>query len=213
MPSLNQEDAHTTYRKFQFDKFVRHRNCSLRNNRLLGPMSYQWVVASVSVIITSSLHSYPLHSDFKRSIHNPQSCILHLPVTKTHWHGQDIILVDQAALSILFLYSRTISRSATSRMMLIFFPMLLQKGFFSLTKSLFIQCCNTIWSRLGYPRTTGHSFRIGRTTELLITGTPPDVVRVTGWWSSASFLRYWRLLKDIVPLHIWNLHVARRKWR
>ena len=37
----------------------------------------------------------PTHSDFERSLCNPQSCLLHLPHTKTHRHGQDIVLVDQ----------------------------------------------------------------------------------------------------------------------
>ena len=43
----------------------------------------------------------------------------------------------------------------------------------SLTKGRFLRWCNEIWSALRYPRTTGHSFQIGGTTELLIAGTPP----------------------------------------
>jgi hypothetical protein len=82
-----------------------------------------------------------------------------------------------------------------------------------LSKQLFLQRCNTIWSALGYPRTTGHCFRIGGTTELLILGTPPDVVKATGRWSSDSFLRYWRSLEEIAPRHIRNIHAARRRRR
>ncbi|KIK74200.1 hypothetical protein PAXRUDRAFT_176435 [Paxillus rubicundulus Ve08.2h10] len=33
----------------------------------------------------------------------------------------------------------------------------------------------------------GHSFQIGGTTELLVTGVPPDVIKVLGWWSSDAF--------------------------
>jgi hypothetical protein len=82
-----------------------------------------------------------------------------------------------------------------------------------LTKKLFLDRCNSIWSTYGYPRTTGHCFRIGGTTELLILGTPPDVVKVTGRWSSDSFLRYWRSLEEIAPLHIRNVHMFRRRRR
>ena len=37
----------------------------------------------------------PLCSDFKRSLKKPYSCILRLPWTKTHHHGQDVVLVNQ----------------------------------------------------------------------------------------------------------------------
>jgi hypothetical protein len=70
-----------------------------------------------------------------------------------------------------------------------------------------------VWSSFGYPRTTGHCFRIGGTTELLVAGTPPDVVKATGRWSSQSFLRYWRSLDQIAPHHIRNLHILKRRRR
>ena len=78
-------------------------------------------------------------------------------------------------------------------------------GLSFLTKPLFLRRCNTIWQTLGYPHTTGHCFRIGGTTELLISGVPPEVARVTGRWSSDSFLRYWRSLDDLAHLHVRNL--------
>lgn len=43
----------------------------------------------------------------------------------------------------------------------------------------FLQCCNSIWIKLGYPQTTGHSFRIGGTTEFLA-GISPKVVKAMG---------------------------------
>ncbi|TFK16572.1 hypothetical protein FA15DRAFT_548136, partial [Coprinopsis marcescibilis] len=60
-----------------------------------------------------------------------------------------------------------------------------------LTKAHFLERCNQIWTGLGYLRITGHSFRIGGTTELLLAGVPPDVVKAMGRWSSDSFLKYW----------------------
>ena len=50
------------------------------------------------------------------------------------------------------------------------------QGLKSLTKPMFLQRCNEIWQPLGYPRTMGHCFRIGGTTELLLAGIPPEVV-------------------------------------
>jgi hypothetical protein len=82
-----------------------------------------------------------------------------------------------------------------------------------LSKPLFLRRCNAIWSALGYPRTTGHCFRIGGTTELLVAGTPTDVVKATGRWSSDSFLRYWRSLDVIAPQHIRNIHRLKRRRR
>ena len=61
-------------------------------------------------------------SDFKRSRRNPQACILHLPVTKTHRHGQDVVLVDQEAPLTQLLFSKTISDSIMSEETPTFFP-------------------------------------------------------------------------------------------
>lgn len=74
-------------------------------------------------------------------------------------------------------------------------------GLLALTKRKFIGRCNVIWAQFGFPKSTGHSFRIGGTTELLVAGVPPDVVRMMGRWSSDAFLRYWRSLDMIAPLH------------
>jgi hypothetical protein len=154
---------------------------------------------------------FPTRSDFKRSNRNPLSCLLHLPRTKTHYHGQDIVLVDQndpinpisllknhirvnkiAQHDLLFSYTSSDTRSI-------------------LTKSTFLHRCNSIWQSLGYPYTSGHCFRIGGTTELLIAGISPDIVKAMGRWSSESFLRYWRSLDDIVPQHIRNLTTYKPK--
>ncbi|KAF8813158.1 hypothetical protein BYT27DRAFT_7085171 [Phlegmacium glaucopus] len=53
----------------------------------------------------------------------------------------------------------------------------------SFTKRTFLQCCNLVWQTLGYLHMTGHCFCIGGTTELLIAGTLPDIVRAMGHWS------------------------------
>jgi hypothetical protein len=75
-----------------------------------------------------------------------------------------------------------------------------------LTKTAFLARCNEVWTTSGYPLTTGHSFHIGGTMELLTCGVPPDVVKSMGRWSANSFLRYWRDLKTIAPLHTHNAY-------
>jgi hypothetical protein len=168
---------------------------------------------SSSISASSSLSSLPTRSDFKRSVRNPLSCLLRLPTTKTHHHGQDVVLVDQRApinpISLLKSHLRVNSVRSDSHI----FSYQSGNGLLPLSKGRFLQRCNSIWSRLGYPRTTGHCFRIGGTTELLIAGVSPDVVRTTGRWSSESFLRYWRSLDAIAPLHIRNIHTNRQRRR
>lgn len=70
-----------------------------------------------------------------------------------------------------------------------------------LTKRKFLARCNSVWSLHGLPSISGHSFRIGGTTELLLRGVPPHIVKALGRWSSDAFLRYWRCLEELAPLH------------
>lgn len=77
-----------------------------------------------------------------------------------------------------------------------------------LTRSTFLARCNTVWSSAGLPPFTGHSFRIGGTTEMLLAGVPPDVVKTLGRWSSDTFLKYWRSIDRIAPRHVEHLPKA-----
>jgi hypothetical protein len=155
----------------------------------------------------------PTRSDFRRSVRNTLSYVLRLPCTKTHRDGQDVVLVDQRdpinPISLLKNHF-WVNRIRDDQFLFSYSSV---HGPSVLSKQLFLQRCNTIWSALGYPRTIGHCFRIGGTTELLILGTPPDVVKATGRWSSDSFLRYWRSLEETAPRHIRNIHAARRRRR
>jgi hypothetical protein len=169
------------------------------------------LLPSSSVALNSS--HFPTRAGFKRSIRNPLSCVIHLPCTKTHQHGQDIVIVDQQStinpIALLKKHLRINNIPSDAHL----FSYSTPDGFLSLTKPVFLRRCNAIWHALGYPKATGHCFRIGGTTELLIAGTPPDVVKATGRWSSNSFLRYWRSLDDIAPQHIRYLHSRRRSRR
>jgi hypothetical protein len=161
-----------------------------------------------------SSHPLPLRSDFKRSLKDTRSCILRLPQTKTHRYGQDVVLVDQRyPINPISLLKNHIRVNKVHEDQPLFSVTLSGGPHSPLTKRLFLQRCNAIWSVFGYPHTTGHCFRIGGTKELLILGTPPDVVRATGRWSSDSFHRYWRSLEEIAPHHIRNIHSSRNRRR
>ena len=176
-----------------------------------------WGQCRLGELLPSSLSSLlstpvPIRSDFRRSTRNSQSCTLRLPRTKTHRHGQEVVLVDQCLsinpISLLENHFRVNNIPDNAHI----FSYASPNGFSSLTKPVFLQRCNEIWQLLGYPHTTGHCFRIGGTTELLIAGVPPEVVRATGRWSSDSFLRYWRSLEEIAPQYIRHLHRSRRRY-
>lgn len=143
----------------------------------------------------------PTRRHISRSSRNKRATTLRLPRTKTKTTGDDVVLVAQTnpidprvALDMHLLPSRCSDD-------LPLFAYASSEGFAILTKPKFLQRCNEIWTAAGYPRTTSHSFRIGATTELLLAGVSPDVVRAMGRWSSDAFHKYWRSLEDLAPLH------------
>ena len=69
-----------------------------------------------------------------------------------------------------------------------------------MSKHKFMSFCAGIWSTAGLAHVKGHSFRIGGAVELLLAGVPPEIVAATGGWTSLSFLLYWRLMEEIIPM-------------
>ncbi len=63
----------------------------------------------------------------------------------------------------------------------------------------FLGRCNEVWKEAGLALLTGHCFRIGGATELLLRGVHPDVVAMQGTWNSDAFLKYWRRIETIIP--------------
>lgn len=132
----------------------------------------------------------------------------HLPFTKVaKSKGEDIIICHQwdnlDPISTLEIHLTINPMPANSPL----FSYLSLHGWRCLTKKNFLAHCNTVWSAAGLP-TTGHSFRIGGTTEFLLAGVSPDIVKALGRWSSDAFLRYWRSLELLTPLHVEQLHSA-----
>jgi hypothetical protein len=70
-----------------------------------------------------------------------------------------------------------------------------------LDKELFMDMCNGIWSLHGFQRITGHSFRIGGTTSLLLSGVDTEIVKGMGRWSSDAFKLYWRKVEILFAKH------------
>lgn len=84
-------------------------------------------------------------------------------------------------------------------------------GWEPLTKSFFMSQCNAIWAAAGFDALQGHGFRIGGATDLLLKGTPPDIVMAQGRWASAqSFILYWRKIEEILPLYLSRTFVLDR---
>ena len=69
-------------------------------------------------------------------------------------------------------------------------------------KTWFLAQCNSVWSSHFPSPISGHLFRIGGTTHLLLLGIDPFIVMVQGHWSSNAFLTYWHKCKEIIPLSI-----------
>jgi hypothetical protein len=149
-----------------------------------------------------------------RDLHPPVSAagshVLHIPFTKTtRLRGADIVLCQQHHESnpVGALLAHIECNNVLQDEPL--FSYWSSQGHMVLTKRIFLNQCNEIWSSCGLSVVSGHSFRIRGTTELLVSGVHPDVVRMMGRWSSDSFLKYWRSLDRVAPRHAEFLGSAR----
>ncbi|KAJ7850290.1 hypothetical protein B0H14DRAFT_3452029 [Mycena olivaceomarginata] len=166
-----------------------------------------WVKFSQSLPQTQRWHRSRLEPTSHTHC-NKHSTTLRIPRTKTKKSGDDVVLVSQHKPldpEIALRMHLTISNLPPSTHL---FAYCTPTGFQTLTRPKFLQRCNEIWEVAGYPRTTGHSFRIGGTTELLLTGIAPDVVKAMGCWSSDAFHRYWCSLEDLASLHASNIELG-----
>lgn len=147
----------------------------------------------------------PQRRHIRKSTNPAKTRLIHLPRTKVSKHGEDVALVSQdpPICPVRALERHLLLNPLPSHYSL--FTYNSPRGSTQLSRPKFLERCNTIWSAAGYPRSTGHSFRIGGTTELLLAGVPPDVVKALGRWSSDSFHRYWRALDELAPAYIKNI--------
>lgn len=152
-------------------------------------------------------NSLPTRAHIHPAKNNTSARNLRLPRTKTHASGEDVTITPQnfpinpiAALNN-HLHLNLLDAS------LPLFAFSTSCGPRNLNRARFLERCNSIWTAHGYPRSTGHSFRIGGTTHLLLAGVSPDVVKVMGRWSSDAFHRYWRSTDALAAIHATNVSI------
>ncbi|KAJ7099846.1 hypothetical protein C8R43DRAFT_964113 [Mycena crocata] len=144
-----------------------------------------WVQCRLGEILPTT--SYPSASEnlptrrhISHSSHKKRSTILRLPRTKTKVNGEDVVLVSQSSPinpRVALDMHLTVNKCGSQATL---FAYKSNSGeIIVLTKTKFLQRCNEVWKQAGFPRTTGHSFRIGGTTELLLAGISPEVVRAS----------------------------------
>jgi hypothetical protein len=160
---------------------------------------------------TAGLAGKPRRLDFRPPWNIDASYEIILPSTKTHFtSGEKVLLLHQKGstdpIHALKYHFHVNCLKAADPL----FAYVTSCGSRTLTKTVFLHRCNEVWTRLGYPRLTGHCFRIGGTTELLLAGVAPHVVKQAGRWSSDAFLRYWRSVENILPQHMQRVVPARR---
>ncbi|EIW77100.1 hypothetical protein CONPUDRAFT_157365 [Coniophora puteana RWD-64-598 SS2] len=157
-----------------------------------------------------------LFSHLSDPLNNNRSRKLFLPFTKvSKSRGEHVYICRQSDRSdpVAALEAHLLLNSPPASVPLFSFKVGSGGRWKCLTKRRLLLRCNAIWTAHGYSSSSGHAFRIGGTTELLLAGVPPDVVKTMGRWSSDAFLRYWRSLDILAPLHAERLpsaHAARR---
>jgi hypothetical protein len=131
----------------------------------------------------------PLGSDFGPPATPAGTHILRLPWTKTKGaKGDDSILCCQnSATDPVNATANHISVNDILHDQPLFSYRNDEGRLVCLSRRKFLQKCNNVWKKHGVPLITGHSFRIGGTTHLLIAGVNPDVVQAMGRWNSDAF--------------------------
>ncbi|KAF8869112.1 hypothetical protein BD779DRAFT_1614627 [Infundibulicybe gibba] len=148
-----------------------------------------WGQARLGELLSSSeKHFYPTRIPSRSNLHEPSTSAgsrkLHLPSTKTKGaRGEDIFICRQNG--------RTDPISALDAH--------LKVNKLSPTLPLF-----------SYDIGNGRHLALTR-RRFLARCVPPDVVKALGRWSSDAFLRYWRSLELIAPLHAERLDPTERR--
>jgi hypothetical protein len=134
------------------------------------------------------------------------ACNLHLPWSKTQKaRGDDVWIPRQEApLDPIHAIHKHFIKNKLNINHPIAAYRDLQGNIVTLTRSKFVHRINKILgdTKKGYPRVSGHCFRIGGTTFYLVSGVPPDMVKKFGRWRSQAFLEYWRCLDYLGAIHI-----------
>ncbi|KAG1792598.1 uncharacterized protein HD556DRAFT_1239045, partial [Suillus plorans] len=129
----------------------------------------------------------------------------HIPWTKTT-HGEGDFITVSRIDDPTNPYDALVHHIAANSVVTPSAPLLAfetQSGWAPMTRAWFLTRCNNVWkSSEGLETLSGHCFWIRGATELLLRGTPPNIVVVQGCWKSRSFLDYWRRIESIRPTSI-----------
>jgi len=149
--------------------------------------------------------SVPWHSF---QLPTPQSLSLHLPWTKTTRNAGAALnitewpdCIDVSPTRALFWHMRK-AWMLPPAAPLFAFESPGGQGWTPMSKNLFLSRCRAIWREAGLGECSGHSFRIGGTTELLLRGMSRDSVMLQGRWLSDAWTRYVREHPQIIQLEI-----------
>ena len=183
--------------------------CQLRSGEILPPTQ------SLSKF-NSQRHTTFAH--IAESTAENGACNLHLPWSKTQKARGDDVWIPRQEAPLDPIHA--IHKHFIKNKLNIDHPIAayrdLQGNIVTLTRSKFVRRINEILrdTKKGYPRVSGHCFRIGGTTFYLVSGVPPDMVKKFGRWRSQAFLEYWRCMDYLGAIHIEMLPLkpqARRK--
>ena len=134
------------------------------------------------------------------------ACNLHLPWSKTQKaRGDDVWIPRQEApLDPIHAIHKHFIKNKLDKNHPIAAYRDVHGNLVTLTRSKYVRRINEILgsAKKGYPRISGHCFRIGGTTFYLVSGVPPDMVKKFGRWRSQAFLEYWRCLDYLGTIHI-----------
>ena len=171
--------------------------CQLRSGKILPPTQ------NLSKF-NSQRHTTFAH--IAESTAKNGACNLHLPWSKTQKaRGDDVWIPRQEApLDPIHAIHKQFIKNKLSIDHPIAAYRDVQGNIVTLTRSKFVRHINEILrdKKKGYPRVSGHCFRIGGTTFYLVSGVPPDMVKKFGRWRSHAFLEYWQCMDYLGAIHI-----------
>ncbi|KAG1734051.1 uncharacterized protein EDB91DRAFT_1299200 [Suillus paluster] len=169
-----------------------------------------------SGVVADSVNLHITHSTSIRHRSLPNQVpfiVFHLPWMKTtHGDGADIVAskIDNLTNPVSALNHHLAANSNVPPDAPLFAYETAGRSWASMTRPWFLARCNQIWKGAGLLELTGHCFRIGGASELLLRGIPPDVVVMQGRWKSRAFLDYWRKIESILPLFVTSLFTDTR---
>jgi hypothetical protein len=171
-----------------------------------------WSCCRLGKLIIQSLNSFDPTRHVSRSVliayrttpGGAKYASFHIPWTKTTQGQGDLVTVskidDPTNPYDALVHHITANSAVPSSAPLFAFKT--DSGWSPMTRAWFLTRCNNVWKSQGLETLSGHCFRIRGAMELLLRGTPPDIVAVQGRWKSRSFLDYWHRIESILPTFI-----------